>query len=170
MKYRFLTGDINWQTYGGKFISRKLNNTEFDYWLVMEVINLKEACGDDSEYTYHIQVCAIAPTELPEKELNSAWESMGMDGNLQDAIKQYGNKFLIEMISGYMGGALIWQCSGNNLKKLIAEARKQSDIMGNMLFGFAMDRYQNAIGSTGWDLLRGDILAGLNRMGESDDN
>jgi hypothetical protein len=46
MKFKFLTGDINWQTYGGKFISKKLNNGEFDHWLVIEVTNWANAVGE----------------------------------------------------------------------------------------------------------------------------
>jgi hypothetical protein len=34
----------------------------------------------------------------------------------------------------------------------------------DFFFGFAMDQAQNRIGSTGWDLIKGDLLAGLNRQ------
>jgi len=166
MNFKFLTGDMNWQTYGGKFVSKKLNNGDFDYWLVMDVINWHEATGDESPEKYCVEVMAIAPSELPQEELDSAWESCGYGESLEDSIKKYGDLFLVEMISSYMGGARIFSESGNNLKKLMKEAREQSDTMGNFLFGFAMDRYQNRIGSTGWDVLKGDITAGLYRNQE----
>ena len=35
MNLKFLTGDINWTEYGGKFVTKKLNNGDFDYWLVL---------------------------------------------------------------------------------------------------------------------------------------
>jgi len=39
MRFKFLTGDVNWETYGGKWVSPKLNNGDFDYWLVLEFVN-----------------------------------------------------------------------------------------------------------------------------------
>ena len=168
MQFKFLTGDINWQTYGGKFISKKLNNGDFNYWLVMDVINMPESTGDENIDTYNVSVSAVAPSELSQKELISAWESWGMDENLEDAIKKYGDTFLVELIHSYNGGALIFNKSGNNLRKLMQSARKQSELMGDSLFGFAMDKHQNRIGSTGWDLLKGDLMAGLHRIPEDD--
>jgi len=47
--------------------------------------------------------------------------------------------------------------------KALAEAKHEAEVQAGMIFGFAMDRPQNAIGSTGWDLIKGDTLAGLNR-------
>jgi hypothetical protein len=41
-------------------------------------------------------------------------------------------------------------------------AKEQLGSMSFML-GFALDRQANAIGSTGWDFLSGDITAGLKR-------
>lgn len=45
---------------------------------------------------------------------------------------------------------------GNNEDELLTEAKKQA-IPLKGLIGFYLDRPQNAIGSTGWDFLRGDI-------------
>jgi len=163
MKFTFFTGDYNWQTYGGKFISKKLNNGDFDYWLVMSVINMHDATGDENQEKYNVNVCVIAPSELSEKELDSALSCCGFEESKDELIEKYGATILVEAISDYMGGAVIFDESGNNLKKLMKDARKESDLMGSFLFGFAMDKYQNRIGSTGWDLLKGDILAGLNR-------
>jgi hypothetical protein len=164
LKFKFLTGDINWQKYGGKFISKKLNNGDFDYWLILDIINMWDATGEENQPQYNVGIQAIAPSQLPEKEKNAAFACCGID--LEEVKPEYQQEVLIEAISEYMGGALIWQESGNNLKKLLKEAHKQAATMGDFLFGFAMDRTQNKIGSTGWDLLRGDILAGLNRITE----
>ena|SRR3990167_1857363 len=157
MRFKFLTGDMNWQTYGGKFISKKLNNSEFDYWLVMDVVNLKDAMGDESEYTYNVSIAAIAPSQLPHKELDSALSCCGIEEDKENLSLEV----IIKAISTYMGGAIIFNESGNNLNALMKQARYEASLMGGMLFGFAMDKYQNRIGSTGWDILRGDILGGL---------
>ena len=42
MRFKFLTGDVNWQTYSGLFVSRRLNNGDFDYYLVLRVENWNE--------------------------------------------------------------------------------------------------------------------------------
>jgi hypothetical protein len=163
LKFKFLTGDINWQTYGGKFISKKLNNSEFDYWLILEVINLKEACGEDEPLTYNVSVSAIAPSQLSDTIIDNAFSSCGWDNDLNkdDFIKKYDITGLVEVISDYTGGAVIYQESGNNLSKLLKEAHKEAYIMGDFMFDFAMDKVQNQIGSSGWDILQGNILAGL---------
>lgn len=159
MKFKFLTGDVNWQEYGGKFISKKLNNGDFNYWLVMEVINWNEH-ENEPEYTYHVQLCAVSPQEAAN-EIPNALNSWGMS---LEELAEYGKSeiVLVDLLSSYMGGALIWQSSGNNLRKLMQEARREAKL-STMLFGFYMDKPQNAIGSTGWDVISGDILAGLNR-------
>lgn len=152
IKFKFLTGDVCWQEYGGKFISKKFNNGEFDYYYVMEVINWYEFESSPA-FTYHVQLSVIAPSEFDEIE--SAINSCGWDGmDLNDDL------MLVELISSYAGGALIWQESGNNIRSLMKAARKEAALC-NMLFGFYLDRNQNAIGSTGWDLLQGNILARL---------
>lgn len=164
IKFKFLTGDINWQEYGGKFISKKLNNGDFDYWLILSVDNLHECMDENHPNKYLVSVNAIAPSELPEKEIESALQSMGQeDLSPAEFTKKYGMLGLLEAISGYMGGAMIFYDEGNNLRKLMKNAREQAEEMGVFLFGFAMDRTMNRIGSTGWDILRGDITAGLYR-------
>jgi hypothetical protein len=48
------------------------------------------------------------------------------------------------------------------------QCRKEADILTGIMFGFNMDSPKNGIGSTGWDLLRGDVMAGLRRYSEQD--
>lgn len=56
---------------------------------------------------------------------------------------------------------------GNNKGELLKAARKE--LLGvDMLFGFYMDRPLNAIGSTGWDFIKGDITAGFRKHEESE--
>ena len=58
--------------------------------------------------------------------------------------------------------ACVIQESGNSRLDVLERISKRM-IEVTMLGGFALDRAQNAIGSTGWDLMKGDILAGLKR-------
>ena len=182
LHFHFLTGDVNWQEYGGKFISRKLNNGDFDYWLVLEVSNMKDATGDESAETYNVMLCAVSPDAMSKETFDSAWKSWGMGKTFEEWQNELAERFNTQpshaarimaearVEVAYDGGrALLWQDSGNNLKKLLTEAHKHADTEGDFLFGFAMDRAQNRIGSTGWDCITGDMLAGLRRMSEGEE-
>ena len=46
VRFTFLSGDCNWSDYGGKWISQKFNNGDFDYWLVRELIPMSEHTDD----------------------------------------------------------------------------------------------------------------------------
>lgn len=171
LHFHFLTGDINWQEYGGKFISKRLNNGDWDYWLVLEVCNMQEATGDEDAEKYAVMLCAVSPAAAGQEQMDKAWESYGMDETLdkwQEGLPQrLKEEFMVEVLNDYGIHALIWQDSGNNLAKLLKAAHHEADAMGSLFFGFAMDRAQNRIGSTGWDCISGNILAGLDRMAET---
>ena len=46
MRFSFLTGDMNFTRYGGKWISTRRNNGEFDYFFVVELLNWRETVGE----------------------------------------------------------------------------------------------------------------------------
>ena len=161
-RFTFLIGDVDWQTYGGKWISEKLNNGEFDYWLVMELINWHEAVGEDeAPAMYHVALSVISPQEA-EPELQRAAESWGIAVEELDTDEKK-----IECLHSYGVYVPIWQQDGNNYRKLMTACRKFARQEASILFGFIMDRPVNQIGTTGWEALRGDLLAGLNRVPEN---
>ena len=153
MKFKFLAGDINWKTYGGKFVSKKLNNSQFDYWLVIEVLNWKER---EAPATYNVSLKAVSPSEAGKKNIEAACECYGVE----EDIEKLNPLVIVEALASYGVAALLWNKDGNNLKVLLKEAHKEADL-SSMLFGFYMDRPKNKIGSTGWDFIKGDLLAGL---------
>lgn len=165
MHFRLLTGDVNWRDYGGKFISRKLNNGDFDYWLVMEIVNWPEAIGEreasELGATYNVTLSAVSPAEAGADNLRSAMQCCGIDETPTDPITQ------VELLHEYGISSPVWSENGNNLRRLMRESRRHADTMGDMLFGFAMDAPKNRLGTTGWECLRGDILAPLRRMDDS---
>lgn len=57
--------------------------------------------------------------------------------------------------------ARLWHTAGNNKRKLLADAKRELELLTGFTFGFAMDRTQNAIGATGWDWIKGDITGRL---------
>lgn len=159
MKFRFLTGDVNWLAYGGKWVSSKQNNGDFDYWLVLDFVNMEEACGSDNDGKpkYHVELCAVSPHEAGETGLASAFECCGVPEDAkQNPLCQ------VEALHSYGISAHLWQADGKNAHKLLREAKRQAQMV-NGLFGFFMDRTENRIGSTGWEFIKGDLNSGLAR-------
>ena len=163
IKFSFLTGDVNWLQYGAKWVSNKFNNGDFDYWFVLEFINWEDATGelnDGKKYVASLSV--VSPSEAGEENLNKALECCGMpEVELNDLIK-------VEVLHSYGVYTQIWSESGNNANKLIKLAKEQAKV-NEFMFGFAMDKPVNKIGTTGWESLRGDLDSGLRRAAYSND-
>lgn len=160
IRFKFLTGDVNWMEYGGKWISNKQNNGDFDYWLVMEFINMDEACGRDNkgQPRYHVELSAVSPDQAGPENLKKAFECCGWtEEHQQNPIIQ------VEALSSYGVVAVVWSQAGSNAHKLLKEGRKAAQFQGSMLFGFSMDAPKNKIGTTGWEALRGDLDSALFR-------
>lgn len=152
-KYKFLSGDVNWKQYGGKLISKKLNNGDWDYYLVMEIINMHDATGDEDQPRYNVSIQAVSPTAAAEK-LDAALGCCGIETDIESC----SDKILVEALSEYGVFAQLWNRSGNNLASLMKEARKESSII-EFMFGFYMDKRGNGIGQTGWNLIAGqDVI------------
>lgn len=159
-KFKFLTGDVNWLDYGGKWVSQKLNNGEFDYWLVIELLNMDDACGRDNEGKdkYNVSLSCVSPGEAGRENIEKAKECCGWE----DGAHTLNDLGLVEMLHSYGVSAHLWQADGNNAHKLIRKAKEQAKIT-SFTFGFMMDRAVNRIGTTGWEAIKGDITAGLSR-------
>ena len=176
IRFKFLAGDVNWQEYGGKFVSKKLCNGhdgkgavqgqdyDFHYWLVMDVRPDEDwEYGDKKQPKYWVSLAVVSPEAADPKELQSAINSCGIpDSELPRFMAD--PLFLVDCLHSYGVAAYVWQGKGNNLSALMKEARKEAQLAGGMFFGFYMDAPQNRIGSTGWDCVRGDLLAGLRRF------
>lgn len=173
IRFKFLSGDVNWKTYGGSFVSKKLCNGhdgkgavkgqdyDFHYWFVLDVSPNEDYERGDKEPAYYVSLAVVSPEAADPKEMDAAIGSWGLpDDRLAEYMKD--PLFLVECLHSYGIAAFVWQGQGNNLSVLMKEARKQAQL-AEMLFGFYMDRPQNKIGSTGWDCVRGDPLAGLRR-------
>lgn len=166
VRFKFLTGDVNWQTYGGSFISPKFNHGDWDYWLVMEVLNWDEATSDTSQGKYSVSVFAVSPEAAGESKLREAVKSMGFE---RDEVATWlaTDEAKVEVLHGYGIKAQLWSENGNNLAKLMLKAKRDLYTINGMLFGIFMDSPQNGIGSTGWDLIAGNTMAGLERYREA---
>lgn len=154
MQFKQVGGDMNWVAYNGLFQSKKLNNGEFDYWLFIKFDNVEDY--NDFDCNYIAELMVVAPGEVDAKTLESAFSSSDFNS--------WGDKndpAMVALVLAEDGvGASLWNDEGNNYKKLMKAARREAN-MANSFFGFYMDRPQNALGSDGWDFIKGDMLAGL---------
>ena len=178
IRFKFMSGDVDWQTYGGQFVSKRLANGydgkgavkgqdyDFHYWLVMDVRPNEDWEHGSKDPKYWVSLAVVSPESADPKELQAAINSQGIPANelpgfMADPL------FLVECLHSYSTAAYVWQGEGNNLSVLMKEARKEAQLV-EMLFGFYMDRPQNMIGSTGWDCVKGDLLAGLRRYDDDE--
>jgi hypothetical protein len=160
MKFTQLMCDASYPKYGGTLISKKLNNGEFDYWLVIEVIDWEDATGDVSQGKWCVSLCSVSPSEAGESNLKAAFECCGVE----DDAKVRANPIVqVECLKSYGVYAQLWSSSGNNFRELMKQAHKEAEIAAG-LYGFYMDRPENRIGSTGWEMQRGDLSSAMNRI------
>jgi len=153
-RLRVLSGDVNYLAYGGKWISKKHNNGDFDYWYVVELINMHDATGEEDQPKYHLSIAVVAPSEAPEDERISAHQSC--DSDHYGGLNEYPTEQQVDILHSYGISAPIWGKTGNNFKALWKEAHVELDKI-SMLFGSYMDQPVNMLGTTGWDILKGDI-------------
>ena len=153
MRTKFLVGDINWLDYGGTWITTKLNNGDWDYWLVMELVNLKDATGDETQYTYRVTVSAVSPKAAGKENVERACECYD---TTVEKMKEYGEERIVEALYSYGVHAGLFSKEGNNAHALLKEAREQLNVITG-LFGFFMDKPYNQLGHNGWDFIEGDL-------------
>jgi len=171
MIFRFLCGDVNWKDYGGKWISPKQNprvpticgrvghtyDDEIEYYLVIDFTNMRDACGPEAHASYHVSLDIVSPTSAGADKLRQAIRDVGVPEDQAD-------NPICQVEALHTNGlyAVLWSRGGNNARSMMAEARHWAQRVSSLL-GFYLDRPQNKIGSTGWDLIKGDVMAGLDR-------
>ena len=159
--FKFLTGDVNWLNYGGKWISQKLSDGKFNYFLVIELINWEDACGELSNGNkYNVSLAIVSPESVGEEKINKAKESMGLDS------KELDEKTTVEILHSYGLKADIWGENGNNAHKLINLAKKEANSV-ELMVDVYLDKQLNKIGSTAREIMVGDYSGGIQRTIES---
>jgi len=140
-----------------RWMSERLNNGDFDYWMIIDAKYLPEWAGEEEARqmggNHLVTLSVVSPSEAGKKNLEAAVESLGAD---YIDIKKLSGEEKADMLANYGVAATMWQETGNNLRKLLKEAKEEARKVEG-LFGFYMDRPQNRMGATGWDFIKGDI-------------
>jgi len=151
MNIKFLTGDINWTEYGGKFITKKLNNGEFDYWLVISFSNWEDLTSEECDSKYLVSINAVT-SQQEDKTVRDAMYSYGLENEKENLT----GLRLIECLESNGIFAPLKHFEGNNARKLLKMARDECELIES-LFGFYMDQKVNIIGNNGWDFIKGKV-------------
>jgi hypothetical protein len=166
IRFRWLTGDRDFLTYGGKWISTRQSNGEFDYYLVIELLNWRESVGEREAppETYNVSLSVVSPQAAQDK-IGAALDCCGItEAMLRTATENgYRDSVLVEALYTYGTHTPVWSGNGNNWRALMRGARQEAR-QCEFLFGFYLDRPVNRIGTTGWEALRGDLTSALDRV------
>lgn len=162
---RSTTRQLQWETVwdiDSEYVQRMIQPIESDHpvYLFLRLMYW-EAYVSERElkeigFKYHISLVASSPGFAGDKNILQALES----GIGEENLKEMSQSEIAWELVQYGTTATLWQKQGNNKRQLIREAKRES-LAINTLFGFYVDRPQNAIGSTGWDFMAGDIMRGL---------
>lgn len=158
VKFSWLSGDINWLSYGGSWISNKLNNGSFDYYLILEITNLVDSCGEreakEMGGTYSVGLNAVAPSQVSEDEMKNALSSWGMEDK---PLAEISDSMKAELLNSYGIRSTLWHEEGNNAHKLLRAGRGHAREEGTRSLDQALASIHNRLGHTGMDFLKGDI-------------
>jgi len=150
MRFSWLTGDCDWKDYWGQWVSKKFNNGDFDYWLVLSFRNIDE-CGPNGE-KYMCELCCVIPSEVSDEDMaqykrSADFASWGDEGNWRHIIE-------VLMTNGaYVSFGEMYGDNADKLRRAVAVRA----VAAAGLFGFFMDAPQNRLGATGWDIARGNV-------------
>lgn len=151
--WKFLTGDIGFQTFGGKWY-RCIKESRYH---VIELVNMHEATGDEDQPTYHVNLQEI---DLDIADLNSALSCCGWS----DPPDEADPVMLVDSVSAYGQYLPMGDWNGNNYRKLLAGAKRESRRLNDPEYHWRqMHRSVNKIGSTAIEYARGDFASAILR-------
>jgi hypothetical protein len=161
--WAFLTGDINWEDYGGTWF----RNLRDGVYILLRFENMDEACGRDNEGydTYLCDVLQVDLNTLPETELQSALQCCGID--LDEIEEQHQEIAKVDACLCYGAYAPLDSTSGNSYPMRVrAEARRIADtyFVDRVALEERLDRPVNMIGSTAREFGQGDLQSAMDRI------
>jgi hypothetical protein len=167
--FKWLTGDVNFTDYGGKWIrkvgsadSRRYHILSLENWV--ELVGEREASEVGATYCVDLSEVDLDAIAL-SGSLESALRSCGMTldqfgavtcGGHTIADPQHAELALAEACHSYGCKAPLWDANGNNYRKLMREARAFSRSLDDSdRHSEAMERPVNAIGTSAADFMCG---------------
>lgn len=134
-------------------------NSDRTVWLFIELIDLWEATGEELGERYCVAIQSASAGFAGKNGCAQARNSWGM--SLEEWAK-LSDQARAEVLREYGLAATLWQESGSSRRQLLKSAKGKAREI-DFLFGFYADRPCNAIGSTGWDFMRGDLFRAISQ-------
>lgn len=157
IKLKWLTGDVNYLDYGGKWITAKsFQDGKHKVWGVVRL----DPDVEGVEEKYVVSVSAVSPSQYEDVEnAMSSWD-------LEDPWDELEPEFQVKVIHSYDGGAPIAELYGNNFNKLMKEARQAlEDYFGS--YKTRVNKPVNKLMANGKDFLKGNRGPSPARLGKA---
>jgi hypothetical protein len=137
------------------FISKEINHGDwpFRFIIKLEYTGYASKEWEKESGPYFVSILAVSPTAAGDKVCASVAETLSMT---TDEFKALADVDKYMMVAEYGAAATLFQVAGHNMRKLLAQARKEMFAI-DFMFGFYMDKVVNAVGATGWDWICGDF-------------
>lgn len=154
MRFKIIDGGEYYSLFSvGICISNKLNNGDFDYYLLLDIQDAKELGKEidlDFHHKYVGKISVVAPDKCKE------YHNAAIDAEWSKDNKEWPIEKLVPALYDYGLSVTLYEKFGNNNRKLLSILKKKAKEI-ECLFGFYMDRKVNQIGNTGWDAISGNI-------------
>lgn len=163
--FRFLTGDMSPEDYGGKWYQQ----TGPDTYLVIEVINWEDCCGSDApEHATHnadLSEVTIADPDANREACRSYGLDLGADGFPEnDYGESMGPLALVEALHGHGSRAPLGSWDGDYQAVLRRAGKEAARLMQDPdELENALELPVNKIGSTAREYRSGDIASAVLR-------
>jgi hypothetical protein len=143
-----------------KKISRRLFSGEFFFWLLYEIWEAEENDSYTGARVWRIDVCLIAPEKISREEWESNVKCVGGERWLEQPVT---GEIMAEVIHDAGGArAPLFNTQSTSKRNALYRAKRLLETaMSNLRV--TLDRPVNRIGTTGWEALEGNIMAGLTR-------
>lgn len=159
--WEFLTGDMNFVEYGGSWV-KQLSDVRY---LVIELINLKDAMGDKAEMVYDV---GLKECDIESPQLNNAIASHGFPDGFDVESHPLAK---VEVLVSFGNFAPMGEWSGNNYRELLRQAKSEARrlIADHHYHAQQMNRPVNKLGSTAYEYAQGDFDSAMIRGIARDD-
>lgn len=161
-RFRLYSGDDDGSA---RYVGKRQHNGDWPYRLIIEAMDMREhqtaaelkMNGADN---WWVGVYAASLRAAGPAHVKRALECFGLDDTAPTPADVRSGKWALAKLmalADYGVAAVLWRDEGNNRAALMHEARRQASMIAGIMFGFAMDRPENAMGSTGWDMIAGNL-------------
>lgn len=151
MNFRFLSGDYNWERFGGRFVTRRIRHRNADYYLVLDFRVISHSCAD----RYAALLSVVSPTLFlwSRHALQSKSDAVIIN-NYQHALAMMSGDETVDFIYTRFGGAFVWEGEGGCRRALFRQARLQANDFA-LRIDELLSQAQGHHGLTGYDIIQG---------------